>query len=125
MICQLKVISKISLETYLRICEQLEEEPDPERMPIDESMFPVEVQFSFLLHSLLPERWDGMSGSYLGKDWSALGTLLDVYDIEHRKVVTYFLKYIDIFNANGINDRLEKKRDKTPQAAEGGIHVQG
>ena len=61
-------------------------------MPIEESMFPIEVQFSFLIHSLLPERWDGMSGSYLGKDWSALGTLLDVYEIEQKKNCNLFFE---------------------------------
>ena len=97
-------------------------------MPLEESMFPLEVQLAFLVHSFLPERWDGMSGSYLGKDWSALGTILDVYAMEDKSQITFFLKYIDIFTSQKINKELEQKRKREElkgQDADGGIHVQG
>ena len=63
--------SKVDLETYLKLCEQLGQEPDPEKMPLDASVFPAEVQVAFFVFGLLPDRWDSMSGCYMGKDWSS------------------------------------------------------
>ena len=40
------------------ICEQLGEEPDIERMPINEAAFPTEVQYAMFLHGLLPDQWE-------------------------------------------------------------------
>ena len=74
----------LPLETYLRICEQTGEEPDPKKMPPDRSEFPKEVQEAFFIHDLLPDRWEGMSGSYLGKDYSALGDILETAFYNHQ-----------------------------------------
>lgn len=79
-------------------------------MPPERGDLPHEVQVAFLLHDLLPDRWDGMSGSYFGKDMSALGTLLDVYEVEDKKTVVYFLKHIEAFNSESINKKLESER---------------
>jgi len=60
-----------------------------------------------------------MSGSYLGKEWSAVGTLLDTYKVEERKVILFFIKAIDNINSRLINKSLEeerKKRDKKSPA---------
>ena len=111
------------------ICEQLGEEPDIERMPINEAAFPFEVQYALFVHSLLPDRWDGMSGSYLGKDWSALGDILEIHEVDRRKEVVFFLKYIDVFHSNKMNDDMDKKRKaeerRTQASSSGGVYVQG
>jgi hypothetical protein len=51
------------------LCEQLGQDPDPNKMPLEASAFPYEVQVAFFMFDLLSDRWDGMSGTYLGKDW--------------------------------------------------------
>ena len=79
-------------------------------MPPDRAILPYEVQVAFLLHDILPDRWDGMSGSYFGKDMSALGTLLDVYEVEDKKTVVYFLKPIEAYNSQSINKKLDEQR---------------
>ena len=71
--------------------------------------FPQEVQESFLIHSCLPDRWDGMSGMFLGKDWSALGTLLYVFEVDDPRTTVYFLKAIDDRNSNSINDKVTER----------------
>jgi hypothetical protein len=80
-------------------------------MPVDDSIFPFEVQQALFVHSLLPDRWDGMSGSYMGKDWAALQGLLDIYEIEDKKSVAYFLKHIEAQNMTSVNKELKRKRD--------------
>ena len=97
-------------DEYLVVCERLGKEPDENKMPIDDKDFPYEVQLAFFIHSLMPDRWDGMSGSYLGKDWSALGALYDIHDIEDKRTVTFFLKNVDILVTNQINKEVEKKQ---------------
>ncbi len=106
-------------DEYLVVCERLGKEPDEDKMPIDDRDFPYEVQLAFFIHSLMPDRWEGMSGSYLGKEWSAVGTLLDTYKVEERKVILFFIKAIDNINSRLINKSLEeerKKRDKKSPA---------
>ena len=115
---------KLDIDTYLKICEQLGEEPNPEKMPTEIDIFPYEVQIAFLIHGLMPDRWDGMSGSYMGKDWGCLGTLLDLYEVEDKREVTYFIKAIESENSSSLNDELNKKRkaqERASKAKTGGI----
>ncbi len=104
---------------YLLVCERLGKLPDPNRVPMDMGNFPYEVQLAFLIHDLLPDRWEGMSGSYLGKDWSAVGAVLDAHNIDKdRQIILFFLKAIDNINSKLINENMQKeqkKREKSPK----------
>ena len=117
-------------DEYLAVCERLGKIPDYNKMPIDDRDFPYEVQLAFLLHSVLPDIWDGSSGSYQGKDWSAVGSLLDIYQIEDKKTVIFFLKNVDILVSNQLNKDLEDKRKQRERkgkarTAPKGINVNG
>ena len=90
--------------------EKMGKEINPNKMPIEDDDLPLEVQQSLAIHSYLPDRWDGSSGSYMGKDWSALTELLDSYNIEDRRTVIFFLKFIDGFKQNAVNNKLNKQR---------------
>jgi len=93
-------------------------------MPPEMVDFPFEVQMTFLIHNLLPDRWDGMSGSYMGKDWSAYGALLDIYEIVDKKETTYFVKAIESENSKVLNDEMSTKRKAQERASKtntGGI----
>lgn len=92
------------------MCEQLGKEPDPEKMPLETSAFPVEVQVAFFIFDLLSDRWEGMSGSYLGKDWSCVDFLLDTYEVEDRPTVVYFMKMYEILVVNAKSEEAERKR---------------
>ena len=107
----------MSLEAYLRMCEQLGKEPNPDEMPPDMGDFPLEIQEAFIIHSMLPDRWDGMSGSYLGKDWSALESLLNIQGVEDKKTVCYFLKNIEGYSTMSINKELKRKQDAAKRRA--------
>ena len=104
---------------YLLVCERLGKLPDPNRVPMDMGNFPYEVQLAFLIHDTLPDRWEGMSGSYLGKDWSAVGAVLDAHNIDKdRQIILFFLKAIDNINSKLINENMQKeqkKREKSPK----------
>ena len=99
------------------MCEQMGKEPDPNEMPPTLGDFPLEVQEAFQIHAMLPDRWDGSSGSYMGKDWSALETLLKVQDVEDKKTVCYFLKNIEGHHTMNINAELKRKQDAQKRRA--------
>ena len=55
----------------------------------------------------------------LGKDWSALDTLLKVHKVEDKSTVIFFIKAIDNINANSINERLGEERKKQERKSQG------
>ncbi len=112
---------KIDIAQYLKICEELGEEPDEEKFPVELGIFPYEVQIAFHIHNMMPDRWDGMSGFYLGKDWSSLSILFDSYKIEEKSIVLFFIKAIEGENSTVINAEIKRKQDaKQRQAKSGG-----
>ena len=60
---------------------------------------------------MLSDQWDGMSGSYMGKDWAPVSVFLDTYNIEDKVDVLYFLKIIDQLTVAQKNKKLEKERE--------------
>jgi len=86
-------------------------------MPPELSDFPLEIQEAFLIHAMLPDRWDGASGSYMGKDWSPLRDLLDIHKVEDQRTVTFFLKHVESTNTININGELKRKQDADKRRA--------
>ncbi len=93
--------------------DQLGQEPNMDEMPPELDDFPLEVQEAFLVHLMLPDKWDGASGNYMGKDWSALEPMLNVNNIEQkdRKILCFFLKFIESANTMSINESLKRQQD--------------
>tara|TARA_B100000287_G_scaffold143531_2_gene135398 strand:- start:477 stop:857 length:381 start_codon:yes stop_codon:yes gene_type:complete len=103
----------MDVEKYLRICEQLGQVPDPAKMPLESSAFPEEVQVAFFMFDLLSDRWDGMSGTYLGKDWSTCLQLFEVYEVEDTKNTIFFMK---LYEAVLMKHRMEEQERKRKAA---------
>lgn len=89
-------------------------------MPPTLEDYPLEVQVAFLLHDLLPDRWDGMNGTYMGKDFSALGTLLDTWEVTNRKDCIFWIKHIEARNTNKTNKEIERRRKAQENRAKSG-----
>jgi len=99
------------------MCEQLGQEPNEDEMPPELGSFPLEIQEAFVIHAMLPDRWDGSSGSYMGKDWSSLRDLLDINDVYDHKTTVYFLKHIEGCHTININGELKRKQDADKRRA--------
>ena len=112
--------SPISIDQYLEICEQLGQEPDPQKMPLTESDFPAEVQVAFFMFSLLSDNWEGMSGSYLGKDWSHCSQLFEVYEVEDQKTTIYLMKLYERILMNYRAEEADRKRKAEERKAKSG-----
>jgi len=100
----------LSIDKYLKICEQLNQEPDPNKMPLEPSDFPVEVQVAFFIFGFLEDAWDGASGSYLGKKWSNIEYLFKLYNVDEPKTVIYIMKMYENTIVNYRAEKAEQKR---------------
>ena len=89
-------------------------------MPLDLSDFPAEVQVAFFISGLLEDRWDGMSGTYLGKDWSNLEYFFNLYEIEEPKVILYIMKIYENVVVSDRQDEAERKRKAEERKSAGG-----
>lgn len=82
----------MSVDQYFEMCHQMGWEPDENQIPADPSSFSLEAQQALLLLNALPDRWEGMSGSWLGKDYSGLIDIMYIYNIEKPREVFELLK---------------------------------
>ena len=67
-------------------------EPKEEDVPKDPSTFSLEAQQALIMLNVLPDKWEGMSGSWLGKEYAGLLDIMDLYQIEDKKQVFELLK---------------------------------
>jgi len=91
------------------MCEMLGSEPIESEMPVEISDFPEEVRQAFNIYSLLRDIWEGMSGSYMGKDYGNMFEYYRMYmiDTEDYLFYTSLLQDIDAIRAAII---LENKK---------------
>tara|TARA_B100002019_G_C21122310_1_gene524002 strand:+ start:206 stop:508 length:303 start_codon:yes stop_codon:yes gene_type:complete len=86
-------------------------------MPLESSHFPEEVQVAFFIFGLLSDRYEGMSGTYMGKVWEGVDLLFKLYKVSNPSVVMYFMKmYEGVVMAERL-DRSEKKRKQAERQA--------
>lgn len=103
-------------EQYFEMCEMLGSEPLDEEIPVEASDLCLEAQQALEMASFLPDRIDGFSGMYLGKDMGGLGAVFDVLNISDRYHVLLFLRSIIQEAINSSVERLNKNKNKqTPQ----------
>ena len=97
-------------EKYLRLCEQLGQEPDPAKMPLEISVFPEEVQVAFFMFNLLSDNFEGMSGTYMGKDWTHCRHIFEVFEVDDKKTTLIFMKMIESIIMKQAFEEQERKR---------------
>lgn len=100
---------KMSKEKYFEMCEMMGKEPNMDLIPIDFHDFPIFIQQVFQVHNILTDRWDSMSGAYLGKDLTLVPYLFELYDITDHKNTLYFLNVIVAENARVHNDKVKQE----------------
>lgn len=79
-------------------------------MPLDPSDLPVEVQVAFFLFGLLEDVWEGMSGTYMGKNWNNLEYLFKLYEIDEPKTMIFIMKMYEGIIVTQKSQESEKKR---------------
>lgn len=79
-------------------------------MPLESADFPVEVQVAFFVFGYLEDRWEGMSGSYLGKNWSNIEYLFKLFDIKEPRLTLEIMKIYESVIVQYKAEEAEKKR---------------
>ena len=102
------------------LCEQLGEEPDPTKMPLELSEFPEEVQVAFFIFSLLPDHYEGMSGTYMGKHWDSIEYYFKLYEIPDPKTVLYIMKLYEGIIVSYKAEKAEQHRKSEERKAKSG-----
>lgn len=68
----------------------------------------------------MPDRWDGMSGSYFGKDWSSIDFFLNLFEIEDKKTVVFFITQVENTAVKHTNEKMEQKRKAEERKSKAG-----
>jgi hypothetical protein len=104
----------------LLICHQLGEEPDPAKMPLETLDFPSEVQVAFFIFGFLEDIWDGMSGSYMGKNWNNIEYLFNLYEVDEPRTMLYIMKMWEGILVAYRVDKAEKHKKAEQRRSAGG-----
>ena len=105
-------------EKYLMMCEQLHQEPKPEELPASFDDFPYIVQVAITIFGMLPDVWEGFSGTYMGKDFSILPYFAEkVYNIEDHSQLVQILMLINkiVFDRRMEEQKQRQRKNKNKQ----------
>jgi hypothetical protein len=102
-------------DAYFEMCETMGHEPIEEEIPVEVSDFPDLVQQCFVIYNVLADCWDSMGGGYMGKDYSIVFSLLQVYQITEPEEILLCLDFLQ--HMDGVRQKLiaEKIKAKSPQ----------
>lgn len=105
-------------EQYFEMCEMMNTEPVEDDIPVEIRDFPDLVQQAFQIYSLMRDIWEGMSGTYLGKDMSTLFDFFKLYDVEPQEhmFVLNLLKYMDYCRSEVLSQK-QKAREASSKKA--------
>ena len=99
-------------EAYLDMCFEMGTDPIEEEIHAEIEEFPPLFRTAINIYHTLPDVWEGFSGSYLGKNYTILFDLMDIYEIEcqeERKLCLTFLQMLDNIRISIINEKLQNK----------------
>ena len=105
-------------ERYLEMCEQLGKEPNPDEIPPDWEDFPPELQQAIAVFNSLGDRVYPDIG-YIGKDYTNLPILIEVYQIDDTEYLVDVLQYLDGRAIEKSAETLKRERDKLKRSTSG------
>ncbi|MDB4464522.1 hypothetical protein N9033_00460 [bacterium] len=77
---------------------------------------------AFFLFGLLEDKWEGMSGSYLGKQWGNIEYLFSLYEVEEPRTMMYIMKMYEgvVVQTRAEESERKRKADERKSSAGGG-----
>jgi hypothetical protein len=85
----------MNAEQYLQMCEQMGWEPKEEELPKDPSYLSYNIQCALVLFNALPDSYAGMSGTWVGKDYSCLEYLMNIYSMDNKREIFILLRIVE------------------------------
>lgn len=104
-------------QAYFDMCQALGTEPIEHEIPVEFSDFSSTVQQALELYNYLSDRWEGMSGVFMGKDYGIVFELFNTFNIDHfedRKLYLRIMNHIDNIRSEIISRKQKLKDKKSP-----------
>lgn len=95
-------------EVYYDMCEALGADPIESEIPIEFDDLILDVQESLIIYNGLQDNWDSMSGRYLGKNFSGLSDILELYNVEDKRTTFNIIRKIDDIRSNILAAKAKK-----------------
>lgn len=98
-------------DQYIEMCHTMGSTPKESEMPVEFSDLIAEVQETFHIYNTLQDQWDYMGGNYIGKNFTYINTVFEIYNVstELKKYYLEFLVFIDNIRAKQIQESKPKK----------------
>jgi hypothetical protein len=110
--------AKMTRDRYLEMCEQLGKEPNPDQIPPAWEDFPEVIQVAINIFGLLGDRVYPDIG-YVGKDYTNLPTLIEVYGVEDKELLIEVLDFLDSRAIKKSSEQMKKELDKLKRKSSG------
>jgi hypothetical protein len=98
-------------EQYFDMCEALGSEPLEEEIPVDFGDLPLDIQEAYTVYAVLQDQWEPMSGSYIGKSYTGLGDILNIYGIEDKRTTLIIIELLDRYRRKAM---AAQRANETP-----------
>jgi len=95
-------------ESYFEMCEMLNSEPIEAEIPIDFEDLHLDVQEAYSMYVMLQDNWDTMNGTYIGKNYSGLLDILELFEIDDKKTTFTLIRKIDEYRSKSIAAKKPK-----------------
>jgi hypothetical protein len=105
-------------DRYLNMCEQLNQEPDPERMPPGIEDFPDIVIEAINTYNGLSDNVAAEIG-FIGKDYTNLPQYMEIYEVEDKELFLEILNYLESRAIKHSQEMMKKERDKLKRKSSG------
>jgi hypothetical protein len=105
-------------ERYFEMMEQLEQDPVEDEIPPTWEDFPEDVISAINVFNLLGDRVYPDIG-YIGKDYTNLPILTDVYGVNDTELLMDVLNFLDSRAIKQSSESLKKERDKLKRKTSG------
>ncbi len=96
-------------DTYYEMCEMLGSDPVHEEIPVEFEDLNLDTQEAFGIYQMLQDNWDTMNGNYVGKNYSGLLDILELYEIEDKQLTFTLIRKIDECRSKAIAASKPKK----------------
>jgi hypothetical protein len=100
-------------DQYFEMCDFMGSEPKEDEIPVDFEDLPNVVQQALEIYGYLPDRWEGMSATFMGKDYSIVFELFTTYEIEHnveKRLLLRIMSVIDSIRSKIIQGKQSVKK---------------
>jgi hypothetical protein len=98
-------------DQYYEMCEVLGTSPVEDEVPVEFDDFPPEVQNAFELYQVLQDVWEGMSGTYMGKNMSGINDLFTIYHVPQDEK-RFILELIALIDSERVRQLSEKRKQE-------------